>query len=1380
MGIEHRPYVGTWVLNNRKLVQHTPDALVYINGDTALPGCSKCGGRIDIQKYITQVSVDAGTTPAGASSSISLAVPLHSEDQFHRDAQFLLRPGLEVHVYFRGYFAVQGMYKSVTPDETGGIDVTRMISYPYFHVFHGVVTQVDHSYSGGFQDISLNAASMLHFWQYHNMSTNASVFGSRPTNSKLKTSMVGHNMTGMTPFSIIYTLFHDTAGAAGGVAFALSSKSNQNAKSTLLNESLFSTSIRYWEQRFSTRMINLRMHGASGQVFSTAQAAFLGRLKGRQVRNILDNQWKVKKSSDNTKKFDIMSAARSLNLVRVVKDPNTGEEVVRGTDVTEAEVGADPSSAKNGGAPGMEVNVASMQAFVSDLGNWGQVNLFESTYETKLDMVNKVLEVTGWEFFQDVDGDFVFKPPLYNLDTRSNRVYRIELIDIISLSHSEKEPEATYVTMTGSQFKNLKGTGLENEWGVRGQYIDYRLVSQFGWRPGSFETSYFSNKRSMFFAAVNRLDTMNVGVNSASLTIPIRPEMRQGYPVYIAPIDCFYYIQSINHSMVFGGQCTTSLSLVGKRAKFYPPGLPAGTSIRAVDLSNTALPSRPLRILGADGLPQLGGMPNTVMALDPNAINPLFFLAGTDLDDISNPQVVKNIIALARQYGIVSEEPEGSGNFVFFVDESQSSQVRVTEDSSEFDADTAPRLTDSEGRVRRTFTFESLSAASASYSAITSQVSGRVTETGELIAEKQQIILDKQSRIRELEEQKQNQRDQAADEEDAATDESIEAEIAQLDNDIRELQQSINNLQQDVLTTEQGVIEAALRSDDDLLVLADLVKTIGDSFLSKNVDFPDPNSSAALLDVLSDKKAIFTNGSQPGFYRYFSSAHPDPAQQGLEELEVPRGVVQYVAPTKPFPDGVLPEAEIGVGRAKKGLRILRPFAEQILSTDQIQTISFQRSPVPTVRQVTSYEYESHFDGLDEGYRTFIGSKFDAVGANATLEDFIADIFEPAWDESVRSWKKADEGNTPAFPPQIAYGGFTFQTRSATLSFFRDSISLEGASSPEIVGILQGVFKNLLFETANGILRFLWSRVVISQTDGNQRAAEKLFKRNLKGAWKKAKFKLARKDKKKQSKSESTYSPVFPISDEGGYQVIGSYRYGRGVLIESGESMEQLAFSDPLQFADPEAVEDFVDVLRGVQPSSLSFIDADGNRTGNEDTASPIRTAAERRLVESILNNPETPDELRQQLTNPDTQNSTGLSNWVARHNEGVLRLAASNSAFTVADLGIYADQRVCDCRADQADILIDAYAAEEFVQVVDPTSDQVTKFSQSIMLQKAVSHGRRQRALRGTLLDRSHQQLSDAFREGVETWDKQASLAQEQVENLQSAVADLGDTDFGG
>ena len=109
MSVLNRPYAGLWGPNKTKLVQHTPDALVYINGDTSLPACNVCRKNIDIQPYITGLSVDAGVDTGSHSANINLAFPKRIGDDIFRDGATILRPALEVHIYMRGYFPVSGL-----------------------------------------------------------------------------------------------------------------------------------------------------------------------------------------------------------------------------------------------------------------------------------------------------------------------------------------------------------------------------------------------------------------------------------------------------------------------------------------------------------------------------------------------------------------------------------------------------------------------------------------------------------------------------------------------------------------------------------------------------------------------------------------------------------------------------------------------------------------------------------------------------------------------------------------------------------------------------------------------------------------------------------------------------------------------------------------------------------------------------------------------------------------------------------------------------------------------------------------------------------------------------------------------------------------------
>ena len=1272
MGLEQRPYIGTWKLNDKEIIQHTPDCLVYLNGDVSIPGgfdASKSQRRINIQPYITSVSVDGGTSPAAASANISLSIPVHSKDPFVRDAQFILHPGLEVHIYMRGYFPVRGLWRDETEQvqqedgtyedvytkfkgevvkpiqatskepfplpesvmealhkrgysmdgdkmknaaivyevfrqagwspsgalafvnqamhessfnpeaytaralgmfqavpskkytskphghtqavkdkyrsdwvakpgqhttksgakktpqdavQDGDVDWTKdwdaqdpylsaghevaiagkaqkkygnssaervgnkiywsglgggqwhgffcqkgkggppsdadlantralilqykesekiaagipadvqyehyqiaqaqeflgkysskclagwnrgvstsgkigkqyghaarlsrygarqrslnklagglagdadalnemlieqentqraaaagaaaakvqapvgdisqpiphrkrptddILAYPYYAAFHGVVTQCDLAYSGGFQTATINCASMLHFWQYQNMSTNASYMGARPAQSKLRMSMVGNNFTGQHPYQIIYTLFHDTAGSAGGVGWALSSKTNQ--KASIHGQSLFSLNMQYWEKRFSSgRMMKLRLHGANGQLFNSAQSAFLGRLSTRAIGRVFRSRWPGANVHANT--ASDLGGAAALGLMGNPKQQRgksgLSDVAAKRTDPTIQGTVFVARESDSYRSKDHSLNIFEMIPYVSDLSQIGQINFFESTYESKNDIIENICNLTSFEFFQDVDGDFVFKPPMYNMDTSSSRVYRIEDIDIIDISFSEKEPQATYITGKNAGFKNLLGTGIENEWGVRGQYIDYRLVAQFGWRPTSFETTYLANPRSLYFACVNRLDILNVEMTTASCTIPIRPEIRVGYPFYIRYMDAFYYCNSFSHSWSAGSRCTTQLQLVGKRAKFFAPGVHskiASAGVEAINLGNTILPPTPLTMLAGDQTAKLTGFPNVVMALDPFKINPLFFIIGADMDDMTDPQVLVNVFEWAAANTSQVVERRGDDYILHLPDTraggGASKDLKITLDPSAGQGD----------GVSKPF---NVAAAAKEHE---KAVQGEIGAAGTAGKAKEEMDAQEE-KLAELESQYDDVSESVADIERAIATLQDQVETGALKS--RDAQRGVKGeggfpginalkkqretlfkglnkrwrtkpwswVQKKLQAKIQGQVvkiqslserqkaasaetEIRIASNEEVKTFLEILQAIGGNFFKSGREssmWSDLASSHNLLDMLSDRKASFTNGTIPGHYRYFSSSHPDPLQQG--------------------------------------------------------------------------------------------------------------------------------------------------------------------------------------------------------------------------------------------------------------------------------------------------------------------------------------------------------------------------------------------------------------------------------------------------------------------------------------------------------------------
>jgi len=822
--VTSRPFAGNWEPNLRRVVRHTPDALVYINGDTGIPGCSECGGRVDIQPFITSVNCEPSTNPI-ATATISLSIPKYRSAGLFADGRFALRPGLEVHIYYRGYFPARNLLAAEaesTPDNDGSM-------YPYYLVFHGVVTNSSYSYSGGEYTATLSCADLLHFWQYQRMVAQGSILANRPVGSKVKSSWMGHNFSGMSPYSVIYTLYRDVFGAAGGVEtnWLGADATNASAVSSQTGESLFSLSILYWQKRFSQTVSNLRMFGADGKVYNAFQSAFLAKLTSEQASSLAKTYAAAEAQTGSA------------------KDPGTGYALYART------VGYNPFSTystgggSSGAADSLGTNTAALQSYVSDISKWGQINLLETEYLTKLEVANEITRETGFEFYQDVDGDIVFKPPFYNMDTSDLRVYRIEPEDVISFDVSDKEPDVTVIKWTGSHFSNLKVPSLEGEFGKRAEFIDYRLVAQFGWRQETFDTAYYSDERSAYYAAIGKMDIYNIGVKTGSVSIPLRPELRPGYPVYVVHLDCFFYCTGISHSFSFGGQCTSSLTLVGKRAKFHAPGRPPEdgrpATVADIRLDNMHLPPLPLTLpAGAvssrsstysTGLPsaptgetgfvnayrKTQGFPNVVMALDPQLVNPLQFARGFDLETLETDAGIRNLIKaiVMGPTGVVQRPP---------LDEST-----ADEKSKSFDGPWVIQM--SNGEWSPLPSVSELTAAAR-----------RTREAGNAL---QQAEISFNT---------------------LTEDSDAEAVKAAQDG----YSSAVSNLTSAGTAADQafGILVAAARDTYER-------------------SFPGSNETATALELVSDYKSSYSVGKTlPGYYRYYSSAHPDPSNQGMLKLSV--------------------------------------------------------------------------------------------------------------------------------------------------------------------------------------------------------------------------------------------------------------------------------------------------------------------------------------------------------------------------------------------------------------------------------------------------------------------------------------------------------------
>lgn len=496
------PYEGTWQAGIRPTVVMAPDALVYINGEPDVLGCNRCRRRINWNKYITSIQTDLNIDSVPGSANITIKVPRHALDDFYSDDIPLLTPMMEVEIFAKGYFLVEGLPQ-------------------YYPIFWGLITEISESYSNGEHTFTVNCADILKWWEVCLMNVNPAF---TQGGGQLESSLFGNVLFGSNPYDMIWSLaqqaFGDVVVGTGGLmAFYKEASATQaQAFKNTLNDIMI-----YWQQRFTKIRSNLMLYGTAGTAVrgDVLQAAYS---KGGAGKHFASQNVRQANGGDNAS--------------QMVFDPT------------------DPN----------------VTAFRTQFSQAGQVNFWQAEFQSKLEIANLCKEAIGYEFYMDSTGDIVFKPPFYNLDILENKpVSWIQDIDIISWDLSESESEVvTQVQIKGSFGGNIDyGFGEEATPGT--SVTDYHLLRKYGWRPRSIDSTFLGSPLLMFYTGLDMIDRFNAKRWSGSLSIPLRPEVRMGFPIYLAPKDQIWYVQGVSHSIPFGGEATTNLSLTAKRGKFLAP-----------------------------------------------------------------------------------------------------------------------------------------------------------------------------------------------------------------------------------------------------------------------------------------------------------------------------------------------------------------------------------------------------------------------------------------------------------------------------------------------------------------------------------------------------------------------------------------------------------------------------------------------------------------------------------------------------------------------------------------------------------------------------------------------------------------------------------------
>lgn len=498
-------YSGTYFDNRRPVITTAPDCLVYLNGELSLPSGGNAGKRVNIQPMISSVSVQTGMEQSPSNAQVSMHIPRHHLDDFFRGGHLILTTMMEIRIFMKGHFLVGGAPR-------------------YYPVFWGVVTSVNHTWSGGEQVVDLACQDILYWWSIQRINIKASLMGQSQANQGSMNLRGNGHFTNQNPFDIMYSLARFSYGDAMNASVYLGNQARTEPNPAEQAQLMY-----YWTKRLGRITHALKMYGPNGDV-----------IQGSLLAEVLSEQ-------NRQAAFAGKSGFAKRNRAPKYNAFTFGE-----------------------------VNLTEVAPFAEILSRIGSVDVFVSEFQTKKEIADIVRQTIGYEFFMDVTGELVFKPPFYNLDVRANKpVSWIRPIDIINESYAENPADVTFIEGTGSTVRNLQ-IDMGDEVKPKATYADYRLIQKYGWKPGTFNSEFIGSggsggdtSRNLFSHLVDHLDRQNARIHTGSVTIPIRPELRLGYPIYHETKDSYYYVENIAHQFSYSGQCTTTLTMMAKRSKFY-------------------------------------------------------------------------------------------------------------------------------------------------------------------------------------------------------------------------------------------------------------------------------------------------------------------------------------------------------------------------------------------------------------------------------------------------------------------------------------------------------------------------------------------------------------------------------------------------------------------------------------------------------------------------------------------------------------------------------------------------------------------------------------------------------------------------------------------
>src|SRR5271157_2377066 len=522
-------------VQEREIIKTAPDLVCFIDGLPYLineyiidPKSGNQSALVNFNDHVVSFSATYDTDAMVPSCSIGLQVPNYQKYLYQMPGgNNLLQTMAQIQVYAKGYYMAGGTGDTI-----------------YRRVFKGVTSFIGYNDNGKTLEITIQCHGSMHLLE--RMQTNIHPSGISTLHSGAQQQIFESAYSG-DPFSILAQVFLD-ALRSDGFQFGSLQQQSMLAKGKSTNPFWDSVNRGYmskWQAILTNMVKDVHIFGPHKDTLGGYQVLVKGKVWGKKDK-------------------DTQSAA-------VQKIPTQNEAALVAQYDT------------------YYGNISQYMPFRNIIA----MDLKNSVIVNKLAIIREVVAKMDYEAYQDIDGKIIIKPPVYNLDvlnlgvrtamtqtnpnsshnslsnpataiSESNNPFVVYLSEILTEQENEDQSaiRRTRTTIVGNISRAL-GIGDINAAAPVGEYIDITKLTKFGLREEPlYQVPWIAigDVFTLFAHAAAETVRANRGYRTYTFTIPMRPELKLGFPVYIPHKDMYAYIKSISLNFNIGGTATMTVT----------------------------------------------------------------------------------------------------------------------------------------------------------------------------------------------------------------------------------------------------------------------------------------------------------------------------------------------------------------------------------------------------------------------------------------------------------------------------------------------------------------------------------------------------------------------------------------------------------------------------------------------------------------------------------------------------------------------------------------------------------------------------------------------------------------------------------------------------